>query len=182
MSNAMTVDTGTAHSSDVAIGTGIAHSSCHVHRFEDDIVIDVECRLEQEGEVVSGFLHCDKDATFIVEVTLDGRLADHLCGYLCAAAHIECFGPADPEPLETKTKEFDCNIIKHPIQFEFEIPADHIPCGGGGADRECGQVCCFAASITSFTKCWDPGHLGCMCRGPCVMVHREPAHDEEEEG
>lgn len=150
------------------------HEKCHVHRFEDDIVLDVDCRLEQEGEE-KGFLLCDVDAKFYVDVVVTGRLATHLCFDLCAAVHIECYGPADPNALRPKFEPFDCTRVGETITFEFDIPAGTLCNDPGEAD--CGLFCCFAATVTSRTKCDPPtpGHIGCICKGPCVMIHKEPA-------
>lgn len=165
---------------DISVGTGTAHSECHEHKFTDDLAVYVDCTLKQNDEVVSGFLHCDEDAELVVEVELTGHLADHLCGFLCVAAHIECYGPADPEPLpRPEQQEFNCNNKE--LTFTIPIPAGHIPCGGD-EDEDCGQVCCFAVSVTSRTKCDKPGHIGCYCKGPCVMVHREPHPEHDDEG
>ena len=162
----------------VAVGGAKAHNRCHVHTFEDAIVVDVSCRLEQEGEE-RGFLMCDVDAKFFVDVVVTGKLAEHLCFILCAAVHIECFGPADPNPIDPKTEEFNCHRVGETITFEFDIPAGTLCDEPGEAD--CGLVCCFAATVTSRTLCGTPGHISCVCRGPCVGVHREPAHEQDEE-
>ncbi len=158
----------------VATGVSSAHSACHVHRYEDDIVVNMKCRLEQEGEEV-GFLLCDKPATFYVDVVVDGRLADHLCFYECVAVHIECYGPQDPNPLKVQKKEYNCTKKGEVITFKFDIPANTLCDEPGEAD--CGLVCCFAATMTSITKCDLPGHISCVCKGPCVGVHKSPAHD-----
>lgn len=161
-------------SNDVAVGTSRAHSSCHVHRYEDDIVVEVECRLIQNGEE-RGFIHCDEPARFEMEVCLRGRLVDHLCIDLCGAVHIECYGPQDPRPLPTQRWHFDpCEYEDNCYTFVWDIPADYF-CPPN--DEDCGQVCCFVGTVTSFTRCGDPGHIGCMCRGPCVLIHRAPEHD-----
>jgi hypothetical protein len=151
---------------------------CHVHTYEDDIQVEMNCRLEQEGEV-TGFLLCDKDAHFIVEVTVSGRLADHLCFEECVAVHIECFGPADPVPLEVKRELYDCNSDGVPITFDFLIEAGRLCDEEGEAD--CGLVCYFVATLQTFTNCGDPGHIMCVCKGPCVGVHRSPQHQPDEE-
>lgn len=163
-------------SNDVAIGRGVAHSDCHVHRFEDDIVVNMECRLLQNGEVVQGSYHCDEPGTFEVEVCLEGRLVEHLCFDLCAAVHIECFGPADPEPLPAITRRVEPCNGNDCYTFTWEIDPDTL-CDGD----DCGKVCCFVATVTSRTLCGNPGHIGCACRGPCVMVHSAPAHEEDED-
>ncbi|MDX1417475.1 MAG: hypothetical protein R3293_24940, partial [Candidatus Promineifilaceae bacterium] len=144
---------------------GRCRERCHVHRFEDDIYVDMECRLEQEGEE-RGFLLCDQDAWVIVDVTVDGRLADHLCFDECVAVHIECYGPQDPNPIPVQRKEYDCTKKGKPITFKFKIPAGTLCDEPGEAD--CGLVCCFAVTMTSITKCGDPGHIMCVCKGPCV--------------
>jgi hypothetical protein len=39
----------------IGYGGSSGHTRCHVHRFEDDIVVDMNCYLYQEGEE-RGFL------------------------------------------------------------------------------------------------------------------------------
>ena len=160
----------------LTVGGARAHSRCHVHPFEDGIVVDVDCRLEQDGEE-RGFLMCDVDAKFYVDVTVTGQLAKHLCFDLCAAIHIECYGREDPKTISPQTEEFNCSLVDTPITFVFDIPANTLcdpnPNEEGNAD--CGLLCCFAATVTSQTKCGDPGHISCVCRGPCVGIHKKPA-------
>lgn len=163
---------------DVEVGGSRAHSRCHVHTFEDDIQVEMDCWLEQEGEV-RGFLMCDVDAKFYVDVTVSGRLAEHLCFDECVQVHIECLGPNDPNPLPYQIKPYDCESVGVPIRFVFDIPAGTLCDEPYEAD--CGLVCCFAATLTTRTKCGKPGHIMCVCKGPCVGVHKEPTHVTEED-
>lgn len=156
-------------------GLASAHEVCHVHTFEDDIQVEIDCELFQAGEA-AGFLLCDQDAQFIVDVTVSGRLAEHLCFEECVAVHIECFGPEDPNPLPVQRQQYDCNNVGQAIRFVFDIPAGHL-CDPGEA--ECGLVCCFAATLTTFTNCGNPGHISCFCKGPCVGIHRTPVHVQD---
>lgn len=148
------------------------HSKCHVHTYEDAVVVNTYCRLEQNDEEC-GFLLCDVDAKFYLDVVVTGALAKHLCFDLCAAVHIECYGPQDPNPIPAQTKEFNCNLVGETITFEFDIPANTL-CDEPG-EGDCGLVCCFAATVTSRTKCGAPGHISCVCKGPCVGIHKNPA-------
>lgn len=152
------------------------HSKCHVHTYEDAVVVDVYCRLEQNEEEC-GFLLCDVDAKFYVDVIVTGSLAKHLCFDLCAALHIECYGRDDPRALTPITKEFDCSYVGKPITFEFDVPANTLcdPVPEEPGDADCGLLCCFAATVTSRTKCGEPGHISCVCKGPCVGIHKNPA-------
>lgn len=161
----------------VAVGQPTAHNECHWHPFEDDLIVHMESRLLQYGEE-TGFIHCDEPATFIVEVALSGRLVDHLCFDLCVRVHAECYGPQDPVPLPSKSLPHEpCNDEDNRYIFEWDIPAGYF-CPPD--DDDCGQVCCFAVTATAYTKCGDPGHIGCMNRGPCVMIHRRPAHEDDD--
>ena len=164
----------------VAVGRPTAHNKCHVHVYEDDLQVSVKCKLEQYG-AERGFLHCDEDATFTVEVCLEGHMVDHLCFDLCVAVHTECYGPQDPDPLPSKEIRHEpCNDVDNCYQFVWDIPAGYF-CPPD--EDDCGQVCCFATTVTSRTLCDEPGHIGCMCRGPCVMIHRKPAgHDDDDNG
>ncbi len=166
---------------DVEVGGSRAHSRCHVHTYEDDIQVEMKCWLEQEGEE-RGFLLCDVDATFYVATKVSGRLADHLCFDECVQVHIECLGPNDPKPIPYQVKPYECDYAGEWIVFEFEIPAGTLCDEPYEAD--CGLVCCFAATMTTRTKCDPPtpGHIMCVCKGPCVGVHKEPAHQEENNG
>jgi len=163
-------------SENIAAGGARGHSRCHVHAYEDAVVVDVHCRLEQEGEE-RGFLMCDVDAKFYVDVVVTGSLAKHLCFDLCAALHIECYGRDDPRAIRPQTKEFDCRFVGETITFEFDIPAGTLcdPDPSEPGDADCGLLCCFAATVTSRTKCGDPGHISCVCKGPCVGIHKNPA-------
>lgn len=164
-----------------AVGQPSAHNTCHIHTFEEDLVVETKCTLKQNG-AEQGFVHCDERAEFEVEVTLKGRLADHLCVDFCVAVHSECYGPQDPSPLETKKIEHrprerppePGEERDYSYTAVWELPADYF-CPPDGGD--CGQVCCFAVTVTSQTLAGQPGHIGCVCRGPCVMIHRKPAHD-----
>jgi len=157
----------------VAVGGWHNHSKCHVHRYEDDITVEMDCRLEQEGEA-RGFLQCDLPAKFYVDVTVSGRLAEHLCFKECVQVHIECVGPDDPERLPPIVQEYNCEDAGKAITFEFDIPANHLCDEEGEAD--CGLFCCFTATLTSITLCDRPGHIMCFCKELCVGVHRQPAH------
>ena len=167
-----------------AAGGSSSHASCHVHRYEDDedITVTMDCRLEQKGRF-PGSLLCDVPAKFIVDVTVSGQLAEHLCFEECVDVHIECYGQNDPKPLGAQRKNYDCNYVDTPITYVFDIPAGWLPCGDEPDDKDdCGAVCCFAATLQTFTKCGTPGHISCVCKGPCVGVHKSPAHKTEAEG
>lgn len=153
-----------------AIGSPNAHSLCHIHPHESDLTVEMNCTLYQGGEPV-GFIDYNKDAIYEVVVQLNGGLRDHLCGYWCLCAHIECIGPDDPKPLPCITDvEIDPCDKDGKYTFSVPIPARTLSPGPG----DCGQVCCFAATLSSKTKCGDQGHIFCFCKGPCVMVHKIP--------
>jgi hypothetical protein len=152
-------------------GGSSGRSRCHVHTFEDDIVVDMKYKLEQEGEE-RGFLLCDVPAKYTVYVRVRGRLAQHLCFYECVQLHIECMGPNDPKPLRPIIKKYNCKKVGKWLKFEFDIPAGHLCDEPGEAD--CGLVCCLAATMTSRTLCGTPGHIMCVLKGPCVGVHKSP--------
>jgi hypothetical protein len=153
---------------DVAINELHVHSNCQVHPYAT-ITVDMDCTLlTQAGEEID-FYNADLAATYRAVVTIKGALQRHLCGELCLCVHIECIGPADPDPLDCVRLPLEpCG--KGVYTFEVNIPANTLSAG------ECGQVCCFAAVLTSFTECGDPGHINCFCKGPCVMVHVDPEH------
>jgi hypothetical protein len=153
----------------ITIGRPISAHRCHVDRYPDDITVDIDTRIMQYDQE-QGFIHCNDPSQVEVTVTLGGRLVDLLCFILCVAVHVECYGPDDPPRLPTQRAEVvPCE--DHKYTLTWDIPADYF-CAPDG--YECGLVCCFAFTVTSLTKCGGPGPMGCMFRGPCVMIHEGP--------
>lgn len=162
-----------------SLSQSIATSACKIVPYDDINDVTMTCYLEQNGQRVVQFYDPDVEGVFKAEVCLVGNLRFHLCGELCLCVHIECVGPRDPVELRCDRVTLDpcrgVNQDKSCYKLEVRIPPKHLTAG------ECGTYCVFVATLTSFTPpCPDqrqrPGHICCYCRGPAVMVCRQPAH------
>lgn len=169
-----------------ALGQPSAHSACKLVPFEDLSDVTIDCRLRQNGQVVTQFYDPTLNGTFEARVCIAGNLRFHLCAELCLCVHIECVGPGDPKVLPCVRIPLD--PCKDPLGVEGENKACYdfdvaIPSGHLTAE-ECGSFCCFVATLSSFTICVpprpgfipQPGHICCYCKGPCVMVCNPPEH------
>ena len=157
---------------DVPVGQHTSENVCDIHSY-GDLKGKMETTLYQEGEP-RGYLNAAKKAVMKVKFCLEGHLRYHLCGWLCVSVHVECLGPGQEIKLDKVLKEMDpCGDGCY--EFEIEIPPNSLT---PNPDEVCGQVCCFAVTLSSLTpECNGkkrPGHIYCYSVGPCVMIHPEP--------
>lgn len=190
-----------AMSEGVDLGKPHVDHKCHVDPYLTDLYVSIECTLTQgfktdeDGEVIrdddgnpirkpAGIIHLghDHDPVMMVRVGLRGPLLHHLCGKLCVRVHLECIGEGPEEdystdlPIEGEDGRKCCGITPDEwcyYDFEVTIPQDDFE---ATEDYEpgCGEFCCFAVTATTLDRCGNPGHIGCWCKGPCVMIHEAP--------
>jgi hypothetical protein len=174
-----------AISEEVAIGRPHAHHECHVDPYATQLDVRIDCTLTQNGKE-TGIIHLGdgyNDPIMKVQVGLRGPLLHHLCGWLCVRVHLECIGTGpeedyfpDPKmkPIEGDDTNKCCELFEPDdwcyYDFEVTIPKRDFEAFKG----DCGEFCCFAVTATSYDRCERPGHIGCFCRGPCVMIHQAP--------
>ena len=170
-----------ASSEEVALGTPHAHQACHVDPYVTTLDVSIDCTLTQNG-VETGTIHLGPDyddPILKVKVGLKGHLLHHLCGLLCVRVHLECMGTGPEwdstpmkQPIEGDDGKKCCDTtVNDWCYYEFEVTVPKSVFAAYGA--ECGEFCCFAVTATSIDRCGNPGHIGCWCKGPCVMIHQQ---------
>lgn len=167
---------------DVALGKPHAHRECHIDPYFAQLDVRIECKLTQDGKE-TGTIHLGPDhddPIMKVQVGLRGPLLHHLCGDLCVRVHLECIGTGpekdystDKQPIEGEDDHKCCDKADDEwCYYDFDVTIPKKDFEDYGAD--CGEFCCFATTVTSYDRCGNPGHIGCWCKGPCVMIHQAP--------
>lgn len=173
-----------ASSEEVAFGRPHARQECHVDPYVTQLYVSIDCTLTQNGKE-TGIIHLGPgydDPIMKVKVGLRGPLLHHLCGKLCVRVHLECIGTgpekdyfSDPkfQPIEGDDGKYCCDTDDDDwCYYNFDVTISKRDFEN--YEGECGEFCCFAVTATSYDRCGNPGHIGCWCKGPCVMIHQAP--------
>lgn len=177
-------------SAEVTFGSPHCERECHIDPYIAELHTKIRCTLTQGTDAdgkpkPTGVIHLgpgQPDPVVIVKVGLRGPLLHHLCGDLCARVHVECIGTGPekdftvgPLPIAGDDGKKCCDHDDGDgwcyYKFEVTVPTSIFEEYGD----DCGEVCCFATTVTSRDRCGNPGHIACWCNGPCVMIHTAPS-------